>query len=208
MHRLLSEIVVVRILSLLAVFCGCAAGRQVTLPCKDMSPRVNDSALTKPRRTPANGNGLTLKLEQLPSANELVVKFTLTNTTKEQSFFVHSRPDFEHHVGSDRMADVSILVVDMHNREVRSQCTAMPRGFSPSDFGPLSPGRSLEFAYTFNPNCYSLVPGEALSMLASYMSAVDWPDAQPGTVAIDEPVYTALRNKIIVPSGWKDTVTR
>jgi hypothetical protein len=172
-------------------------------PPSDCPPSA-DSTDTEPR-----ADGLSLRLEQVGSSSEVIVKMTLANTTADRSFWINSRPsigDFDlcPRLGS-RAYEAEVKATDVHHRLLRGGCSDMRAGSKPTDFKVLRAGERLEFVHRFDPHCYSLVPGETLWMDATYMSRYNWPGAEEGTYLPKKPVWSG-RQKVVVPQGWKDTL--
>jgi hypothetical protein len=178
-----------------------APGVQSGPPC-DCPPSA-DSTDTEPR-----AEGLSLRLEQVESSSEVIVKMTLANTTSNDSFWINSRPSFAHAplcCSRNRPDDIEATVSDVHHRLLWYQCSDMRAANKPTDFRVLRAGEKVEFIHRFDPHCYSLVPGETVWMGATYMSRDNWPGAEEGTYLPKKPVWSG-RQKIIVPQGWKDTL--
>ena len=191
----------------ISMMVGCHAGVGVkpsTMPTNTQSEKGTRGTLAEPE---ARAEGLAFAFNQVSSATEVIVNMTLANPTSDRTFWIDSKPSVgEGSAGpGPRSYEVEIAISDEHHRTVHWLCSEpLSKGKEISDFRSLRPGEKIEFKYRFYPYCYSLVPGEALTMGMSYMSRDNWPGAEEGTYLPNKPVWSGWQ-KIVVPPGWKDT---
>ena len=166
-------------------------------------PQELDEATSATSTSARPEPGLSLWLDQAPSPSAVKVKMILTNSTSDRRFWVNSKP----RVGLDSIkhrAEMGIVLVDKNLRNVRSLCPE-DGDRRQANFEILYPGQSLEIKYSFDPNCYMLVPGEGLWMSATYYRQDSWPAPPPETEHFYKPIWSG-RHSIVVPSTWKSLV--
>jgi hypothetical protein len=210
MRCLLSEVVVV------LLFEACVLGAlgachlndgSKRIPPVEMRPQCEAALLADLKERGARAEGLSLRLEQVPSPTELVIKMTLANPTSTVSFWVNARASLSNADGCHsrvRTEEIQFIANDVNHRLVRYGCSDLRAGNKPTDFKVLGPGEKLEFVHTLDPDCYTLVPGETLSIGATYMSLDSWPGARDGAFLPTKPVWSGWQ-EVIVPPGWKDS---
>jgi hypothetical protein len=209
MSRLLPE-VKKKILFTMCLVSACHPGVGVKpSPLAQTSPAGDCPPSAASVETEARAEGLSLKLEQVQSSTDVIVKMTLANATSDRSFWIDSRPSFGDADLCSRLCcradEVEIKITDFHHRLLRGTCSDLRAGNKPTDFKVLRAGESAEFIHRLAPGCYKLVPGETLWVGATYMSRDNWPGAEEGAYLPKTPVWSG-RQKIIVPQGWKDTL--
>jgi hypothetical protein len=144
-----------------------------------------------------------LELQQGPSVDEVVVWVTLRNDGPNPTK-ITMNPRFDNRTfDDDRGAEVLIQVEDARGRLLVDRCLrCMGRPFE-ADIRELPSGESARFSYRFEHGCYSLVPGERLSFIATYANL--FAARLKHTTAQRIPVVQARAwLTVTVPEKWPD----
>jgi hypothetical protein len=148
---------------------------------------------------------LRLSVKQVPSATDVTFEVALINSGRD-SVQTTTNPLFMDRTMAPigdrgRDAEVEFRLEDAQGRLVPVQCLFGPRNGYRADKSLLAPGQTQTFSFSLLHRCYSLVPGERLSLSASYAN-LPGDETQP---AIGLPVVRAPDPiSVVVPLGWPE----
>jgi hypothetical protein len=147
-------------------------------------------------------SAVRLGLKQVPSNSDVILEFALTNVG-HLPVTITSNPGFGlRSFDGGREDEFELQLLDARGRWVPFRCTDCRLAMHQAEVAALQPGQTRTYSFSLMPACYSLVPGERLSFIATYANLFE---RDPRRRLKDVPVvHAASWIEIVVPAGWAD----
>jgi hypothetical protein len=164
-------------------------------------PTAADLDLPPPEPLP-DLSAVRLGLKQVSSDSDVIFEFALTNVGR-LPVTITDNPGFGlRSFDGGREDEFAFQLLDARGRWIPSQCTDCRLAMHQAEVAALQPGQTRKFSFSLMPGCYSLVPGEHLSFIATYANLFERdPRRHPKDVQVVQPPGWI---EIVVPARWPD----